>query len=93
MATVAGEIAFRAGGQIVERNVPEARHHRLEALFHLVLAGGGNAGHRPAMEGIGRGQNFKPAFVVAEFPRELEQAFVRLRAAVGEEAFARRRCA
>ena len=89
MATVAGEIALRAGCQIVERNVPETRHRRLKTFFHFVLAGGGDAGERPAVKGIRRGQNFKPAFVVAEFPRELEQAFVRLRAAVAEKNFAR----
>ena len=89
MATVAGEMASRARCQIVEGNVPEARHHRLETFFHFVLAGGGNARQRPAVKGIGRGQNFKPAFVVAEFARELEQAFVRLRAAVAEKNFAR----
>ena len=89
MATVAGEIAFARGVQIVERNVPEAGHHRLKTFFDFVLAGGGDAGERPAVKGIRRRQNFKPAFVVAEFARELEQAFVRLRAAVGEKAFAR----
>ena len=78
--------------QIVERNVPEARHHRLETFFDLVLAGGGDAGQRAAVKGIRRRQNFKPAFVVAEFPRELEQAFVRLRAAVGEKNICPRRC-
>ena len=81
------------GFQIIERNVPEARHHRLKTFFDLVLAGGGDAGERPAVKGIRRGQNFKPAFVVAEFPRELEQAFVRLRAAVGEKNICPRRCA
>ena len=77
------------GGQIVERNVPEARRHRLEPFFDLVLAGGGDAGQRAAVKGIRRRQNFKPAFVVAEFPRQLEQTFVGLRAAVGEKTFAR----
>jgi hypothetical protein len=41
------------------------------------------------MKGIHRRQNFKTAFVVAEFPRELEQALVGFRAAVGKKAFAR----
>ena len=77
------------GVQIVERNVPETRRHRLEPFFHLVLAGGGDAGERPAMKGIRRRENFKPALVVAEFPGQLEQTFIRLRAAVGEKAFAR----
>ena len=89
MATVAGEMRVARGGQIVERNVPETRRHRLEPFFHLVLAGGGDAGQRAAVKGIRRRQNFKPAFVVAEFPRQLEQAFVGLRAAVGKKAFAR----
>ncbi len=75
------------GGEIVERNVPETRHRRLETFFDFFLAGGGDAGERPSVKRIGRGQNFKPAFVVAEFSRELEQAFVRLRAAVGEKNF------
>ena len=76
------------GGQIVERNVPETRRHRLETLFDLVLAGGGDAGQRAAVKRIRRRQNFKPAFVVAEFPRQLEQAFVGFRAAVGKKTFA-----
>ena len=74
--------------QIVERNVPEARRHRLEPFLHLVLAGGGNAGQRAAVKGIRGRQNFKPAFVVAEFPGQFEQAFVGLGAAVGKKAFA-----
>ena len=77
------------GGQIIERNVPETRRRRLETFFDLVLAGGGDAGQRPSMKGIRRRQNFKPAFVVAEFAGELEQAFVGFRAAVGKKAFAR----
>ena len=68
--------------------MPEAGHHRLKTFFHLVLSGGGDAGERPSVKGIRRGQNFKPAFVMAEFPRQLEQAFVRLRAAVAEKNFA-----
>jgi hypothetical protein len=71
--------------QIVERNVPEARHHRLETFFNLVLAGGGDARQRAAMKGICRRDDLKTAFVVAEFARELEQSFVRLRAAVAKK--------
>ena len=41
------------------------------------------------MEGIDRGDDFEPAFVMAEFARQFEQTFVRLRAAVAEENFAR----
>ncbi len=77
------------GFQIVERNVPETRRHRLKTFFYFVLAGCGNARERASVKGIRRRQNFKPAFVVAEFARELEQAFVRLRAAVAEKNFAR----
>ena len=75
--------------QVIERNVPETRHRRLETFLHLVLSGGGNAGECPAMKGIGRGQNFKPALVMAEFPRQFVKPFICLRAAVGEKAFAR----
>ena len=76
------------GCQIVERDVPETRRHRLEPFLHLLLAGGGDAGQRASVKGICRRQNFKPAFVMAEFPRQLEQAFVGFRAAVGEKTFA-----
>ena len=89
MATVAGEMRVSRGGQIVERNVPETRHHRLKTFFDLVLAGGGDAGQRASVKGIRRRQDFKPAFVMAEFPRQLEQAFVGLRAAVGKKTFSR----
>ena len=77
------------GGQIIERNVPEARRRRLKTFLDLVLAGRGNARQCASVKGIRRGQNFKPAFVVAELAGELEQSFVGLRAAVGKKAFAR----
>jgi hypothetical protein len=89
MATVAGEIAAARRCQIVEGNVPEARRHRLETFFHLVLARGGNARQRAAVKRIRRRENFEPALVVAKFPRQLIQTFIRLRAAVGKKAFAR----
>ena len=69
--------------------MPETRRRRLETFFDLVLARRGDAGQRAPVKGIRRGQNFKPAFVVAEFTRKLEQAFVGFRAAVGKKAFAR----
>ena len=75
------------GGQIVERHVPEARRHRLEPLFHLVLARGRDAREGAPVKGIRRRQNFKPALVVAELARHFEQAFIRLRAAVGKKTF------
>ena len=77
------------GGQIIERNVPEARRRRLEPFLDLFLAGRGNAGQCASVKRIRRRQNFKPAFIVAELAGEFEQAFVGLRAAVGKKAFAR----
>ena len=68
--------------------MPESLHHRLESLLDLLLAGGRDAGQGPAVEGIQRGDDFEPAFVVAELAGQLEQAFVGLGAAVAEEAFA-----
>src|ERR1051325_8976198 len=41
------------------------------------------------MKGIDGGEDFKAAFVVAEFAGQLEQAFVGLNAAIAKEAFAR----
>ena len=66
------------GGQVVVGHLPEARHHRLKALLDLLLAGGGDACQRPAVEGIEGGDDFKAAFVVAELAGELEQALIGL---------------
>ena len=76
------------GFEIVVRHLPEARHHRFKPLLDLLLAGRGDARERPAVEGIERGDDLEPAFVVAELAGQLEQAFIRLDAAVAEEAFA-----
>src|SRR5436309_3738429 len=38
--------------EIVERRLPKARNHRLEAFPHLVLARGRNAGERAAMKRV-----------------------------------------
>ena len=76
------------GLEVIERNVPEAGHDRLEAFFHLVLAGRGDAAERPSVKRIDGGKHFKAAFVVTEFARELEETFIRLRAAVGKKTFA-----
>ena len=88
MATVAGESAARTAAEIVVRHVPESLAPRFESLLHLVLAGGGDAGERPAVKGIEGGEDFEAAFVVAELAGELEQALVGLGAAVAEKAFA-----
>ena len=88
MATVAGEIASAPPpGRCTECAGNPA--DRLEPFFHFVLAGGGDARERAAVKGIRRRENFKPALVMAEFARELEQAFVGLRAAIGKKTFAR----
>ena len=75
--------------QIVERDVPETGNHRPESFLHLGLPGRGDARERPSVKGILRGQNFKPAFVVAEAPRQFVKAFVRLGAAVAKENLSR----
>ena len=88
MAAVAGESAARMAAEVVVGHLPEARHHRLEPFLDLLLAGRGDARQRPAVEGVDGGDDFKPAFVVAELAGQLEQALVGLDAAVAEEAFA-----
>ena len=82
-----GRNRLARGSQIVERHVPEPRGHRFESFFDLVLAGRRNGGQRAPVKGIRRRQDFKPALGVAEFPRDLEQPFVGLRAAVGKKTF------
>lgn len=77
------------GLQIVERHMPEARGHRLKALLHLVLTGGGDAGQGPAMEGVEGGDDLEPALVVAEFPGQLVEPLVGFGAAVAKEHLAR----
>ena len=69
--------------------MPKTQRHRLETFLDLVLAGCGDTGQCASVKGIRCRQNFKPAFVVAEFAGELEQALVGLRATVGKKAFAR----
>ena len=69
--------------------MPKARHHRSETFLDLGLARGGDAGQRAAMKGIFGRQNFVAALVMAEFPREFEEALVGLAAAVAKENLAR----
>ena len=69
----------------------EARRHRAEAFFHLVLARGGDARERAAVKGIERGDDLETPFVVAEASCKFEQSFVRLAAAVAEKNFSRRK--
>ena len=76
--------------EVVVRHMPETRDHRLEALLHLVLAGGGDAGERAAVKRIERGEDFEAAFVVPELAGELVKSFVRLRAAVAKKHLAGR---
>src|SRR5688500_4137090 len=67
--------------------------HRLKPFLHLLLARRGNSSERAAVEGIERGDDFEPAFVVPKLPRQLVKPFVGFSAAVAEKDFARReRC-
>ena len=75
--------------EIVEWHLAEAGHHRLETLFDLFLTRRGDARQSAPVKRTVRGDDLVPALVVPEFSRELEQAFVRLRAAVAEKAPAR----
>src|SRR5579883_911516 len=64
-------------------------HRRFKPFLHLLLSCGGDGCQGPPMEGIDGGDDLETAFVMAKFARELEQAFVRLDAAVGKETFSR----
>src|SRR5690349_10324305 len=68
----------------------EPGHQRFKAFLNLVLAGGGDACQRAPVKRIDGRENFKSPFIVAKFPRELEQSFVRLRATVAEKHLSRR---
>src|SRR6266516_6537326 len=64
-------------------------HGRLEAFLDFLLTRRGQARQRSAVKRIEGGDDFVAAFVVTELARQLEQSFVRLRAAVAEKQFAR----
>jgi hypothetical protein len=69
--------------------VSETRHHRFEAFFDLLLAGGGDPREGAAVKRIDRRQDFEAAFAMAELARQFEQAFIDFDAAVAKETFAR----
>ena len=63
----------------------EARYRRAEAFLNLILPGGSNAGQSPAMEGAGRGEDFKATFSMAIKPGDLEKCLVGFSTAVAKE--------
>jgi hypothetical protein len=76
--------------QIVERDMLETGQERVEVLLHLVLAGGGERGHRAPVERIDRGENLealRTAIQLGPLARQLDGAFVGLGARVSEERF------
>jgi hypothetical protein len=74
---------------IVEGHIDESGRQRAEATVDLLLRRGGHRAEGAAVEAAGEGDDLvTSAGLLAVFPRELDQALVRLRAAVAEEALA-----
>ena len=74
-------------GEVVQRHLDEAGHLRCVQLLPLRLARRRHRGERAAMEAVIHGDDLVGAVAVfrAPFARQLDGAFVRLGAAVGEE--------
>ena len=74
--------------EIVELDDGEARQQRREAVAQLGLVGGADRRHRPAVEGVGEGDQdvlLGPAVMMVVAARGLDRAFDRLGARIGEE--------
>ncbi len=68
--------------------VAEAVGEGEEIVVEHVLPGGGQRGHRPAVEGVFQGQNGAPALAVlvkGVLPGQLDEPLVALRAGVAEK--------
>ena len=100
-----GENRHRAGNfdrslqrrDVIERHVPESLDHRLESLLHLLLPRRRNAAKRAPVKTSEHRHDADPRrrriwrnTLVAEFPRELVQRLIRLRAGVAKEHLAAR---
>ncbi len=76
-------------GDVVKGGIDETGGQRAETAVDLLLRRSGHGSERAAVEGAGEGDDLvAPAGLLAVFAGEFEQTFVRLRAAVAEEAFA-----
>ena len=74
--------------EIVEFDIAEAGQQRCEALVHLLLAGGADRRHRPAVEGVVEGDKLEAFFaarVLVVGTRGLDRAFDRFGARIREE--------
>ena len=68
----------------------ESRHRRLKTFLHFRLTRRRDSSERPAMKRIMRRNDFESPGIMSHLARELEQSFVRLRAAVAKKDAARR---
>ena len=73
------------GFEVVELRELEAGHVGAETLAVLAAAGGGQRGERAAVERILHDHDLVAAGLAAPLARELDEAFIRLGAAVAEE--------
>ena len=76
--------------KVVKRHLLESLNCRAETFFHFFLSGRCNPSQRPPMKRVDRRNDFVADVIVSEFPGQLEQAFVRFRAAVAEKDSPRR---
>jgi hypothetical protein len=75
------------GRDIAHRHVTEARREGAEELVELFLAGGGNHGDSPSVEGTDEGEHLVLVrmFIRAVLPGDLDQAFVGFRPGIAEK--------
>ena len=78
------------GVDIVKRHVGKTVQERIEKTLHFLLAGGGNGGHGPTVEGVGSSDDAVPfrsaGRVAAVLSRQLDGSFVCLSAGVAEKS-------
>ena len=82
---MAGDLGDTVHGGL---SVTEAVGEGKEIVVEHVLAGGGQGGHRPAVEGVGQGEDGPPplpVLVKGVFAGQLDEALVGLGAGVGKE--------
>src|SRR5205823_529363 len=77
------------GCRVVVRDLAKTRHQRFETFFYFFLTGCRDACKGAPMKRVEGGDYLKPALVVPEFARQLEQTFIGLHAAIAKETFAR----
>ncbi len=64
--------------------MPETGNERLETMLDFFLTRRRKGRHRPPVKRVGRGDDFVAAGCMAKFPREFDQPFIGLRAAVAK---------